>query len=80
MTLGLIVWMAATYVAAGFRMLHFPPGPPTMMVVFVLLLVLSVGLGVSPVGRRLAAGLPLAVLVGGAGVPPAARAADAPGV
>ena len=64
MTLGLIVWMAATYAAAGFRMLHFPPGPPTMVVVFVLLLVLSVGLGVSPVGRRLAAGLPLAVLVG----------------
>ena len=64
MTLGLIVWMAATYVAAAFRLLQFPPAPPTMMVVFVLLLVLSVGLGVSPVGRRLAAGLPLAVLVG----------------
>ena len=64
MTLGLVVWMAATYVAAGLRMLQFPPGPPTMLVVFVLLMVLSVGLGVSPVGRRLAAGLPLAVLVG----------------
>jgi hypothetical protein len=35
-----------------------------MLVVFVLLMVLSVGLGVSPFGRRLAAGLPLAVLVG----------------
>jgi D-alanyl-D-alanine-carboxypeptidase/D-alanyl-D-alanine-endopeptidase len=64
MTLGLTVWMAATYVAAQFRLLHFPPAPPTMVVVFVLVLVLSVGLGVSPVGRRLAAGLPLAVLVG----------------
>ena len=63
-TLGLTVWMASTYAAAAFGMLHFPPGPPTMVVVFVLLLVLSVGLGVSPVGRRLAAGLPLAVLVG----------------
>ena len=64
MTLGLVVWMSATYVAAAFRLLQFPPAPPTMIVVFVLLLVLSVGLGVSPVGRRLAAGLPLAVLVG----------------
>jgi CubicO group peptidase (beta-lactamase class C family) len=64
LTLGLIVWMAATYVAAAFSLLQFPPALPTMMVVFVLLLVLSVGLGVSPVGRRLATGLPLAVLVG----------------
>ena len=64
MTVGLTVWMAATYLAAAFRLLHFPPAPPTMMVVFVLVFVLSVGLGVSPVGRRLAAGLPLAVLVG----------------
>jgi serine-type D-Ala-D-Ala carboxypeptidase/endopeptidase len=63
MTLGLSAWMAATYLAAGFRMLHFPPGPPTMVVLLVLLLVLSVGLGVSPVGRRLAGGLPLALLV-----------------
>jgi D-alanyl-D-alanine-carboxypeptidase/D-alanyl-D-alanine-endopeptidase len=64
MTLGLVIWMAATYAAAEFRLLQFPPAPPTMMVVFVLVLVLSAGLGVSPVGRRLAAGLPLAVLVG----------------
>jgi hypothetical protein len=35
-----------------------------MVVVFVLVFVLSIGLGVSPVGRRLAAGLPLVVLVG----------------
>ena len=45
-------------------MLQFPPAPPTMVVVFVLVPVLSVGLGVSPVGRRLAAGLPLVILVG----------------
>jgi serine-type D-Ala-D-Ala carboxypeptidase/endopeptidase len=64
MTLGLTAWMAATYAAAGFGVLQFPPRPPTMVVVFVLLLVLSVGLGISPVGRRLAAGLPLAILVG----------------
>lgn len=62
--LGLFVWMAATYAAATLRLLHFDTVPPTMMVVFVLLLVLAVGVGVSPVGRRLAAGLPLAILVG----------------
>ena len=64
MTAGLTAWMAATYLAASLRMLQFPPGPPTMVVVFVLVFVLTVGLGVSPVGRRLAAGLPLVVLVG----------------
>jgi D-alanyl-D-alanine-carboxypeptidase/D-alanyl-D-alanine-endopeptidase len=58
------VWMAVTYLAAALRVLTFPPQPPTMVVVFVLLVVLSVGLGVSPVGRRLAAGIPLAILVG----------------
>lgn len=62
--LGLSVWMAGTYLAAAFRWLHFPPEPPTMVVVFALLMILSVGLGLSPAGRRLAAGLPLAVLVG----------------
>lgn len=61
---GVSLWMAGTYIAAAARWLHFPPGPPTMMVVFALLTILSVGLGLSPVGRRLAAGLPLAVLVG----------------
>ena len=64
MTVGLTVWMATTYAAASFRLLHFPPGPPTMVVVFVLVFVLSIGLGASQVGRRLAAGLPLVVLVG----------------
>jgi D-alanyl-D-alanine-carboxypeptidase/D-alanyl-D-alanine-endopeptidase len=65
MTLGLIAWMATTYVAPTVvRVLQLPPGPPTMVVVVVLVLVLSVGLGVSPVGLRLAAGVPLAVLVG----------------
>ena len=63
-TLGLVVWMAATYAAAAFGVLRFPPAPPTMIVVFALMLMLSVGLGISPVGRRLAAGLPLSVLVG----------------
>ncbi len=64
MTVGLMLWMATTYVAAWLRVLQFPPGPPTMVVVFMLVFVLSVGLGVSPVGRRLAAGLPFVVLVG----------------
>ncbi len=64
MLFGLTVWMGGTYIAAAYRLLHFPPQPPTMMVVFVLVLTLSIGLGVSPAGRRLAMGLPLGVLVG----------------
>lgn len=67
MLLGLAGWMTATYLAAAARLLQFPPGSPTMVVLFVLILVLSVGLGVSPAGRRLALGLPLAVLVGAQG-------------
>ncbi len=67
MSFGLAVWMAVTYITASLSWLHFPPGPPTMVVVFALLMMLSVGLGLSPVGRRLAAGLPLAVLVGSQG-------------
>jgi hypothetical protein len=64
MTVGLAAWMATTYVAAALRVLQFPPLPPTMVVVFVLVFVISIGLGVSAVGRRLATGLPLVVLVG----------------
>ncbi len=64
MAVGLTMWMGGTYAAASFRMLQFPPAVPTMLVVFVLLLLLSVGVGLSPVGRRLAVGLPLTVLVG----------------
>jgi hypothetical protein len=64
MLAGLAAWMSVTYAAAAFRLLAFPPQAPTMVVLFVLVLALSVGLGVSPVGRRLATGLPLAILVG----------------
>ena len=64
MLLGLTVWMAGTYAAGAFRLLQFPPQSPTMMIVFVRVLTLSIGLGLSPAGRRLAMGLPLAVLVG----------------
>jgi hypothetical protein len=62
--LGLTAWMSATYAAALSGMLHFPPRPPTMMVVLILTVVLAVGLAVSPIGRRLATGLPLSLLIG----------------
>ena len=64
MTAGVSLWMSLTYTAALFRLLTFSPQPPTMMAVVVVMMVLAVSLGLSPVGRRLAAGLPLAVLVG----------------
>jgi hypothetical protein len=64
MALGLFVWMLVTAIAAAWGLLRFDTRPPTMAIVFVALVVLSVGLGSSRVGGRLAAGLPLAVLVG----------------
>ncbi|HJR60960.1 MAG TPA: serine hydrolase domain-containing protein [Vicinamibacterales bacterium] len=63
MALGLVVWMTATFLAADIGLLHFAR-PPTMIVLFILLFALTGGLGVSRVGGRLAAGLPVAVLVG----------------
>jgi CubicO group peptidase (beta-lactamase class C family) len=64
MTIGLTVWMGGTYLAASFGWLRFDTKPPTMAVLFVALLVVAVGLAASPVGRRLALGLPLWILVG----------------
>jgi CubicO group peptidase (beta-lactamase class C family) len=58
------LWMFATNAIASLGLLSFPPQPPTMIVLFVFILLISIGLGVTSAGRRLAAGLPLAVLVG----------------
>lgn len=58
------VWLWGTHRLSSLGLLRFDTVPPTMMIVFVMLTTLAVGLGVSVVGRRLAAGLPLAVLVG----------------
>jgi hypothetical protein len=58
-----ILWLVATHAAASFGWLHFSP-PPTMMLVFVTVFAIAIGLALSPVGRRIALHVPLAVLVG----------------
>lgn len=57
-------WVGGTGLLAAAGLLRFDGRPPTMPVLFVAILALGVGLGASPVGGRLAAGLPLALLVG----------------
>jgi hypothetical protein len=61
--LGAGLWIAATGAAAARGLLHFDP-PPTMGVAIAASIVLSIGLALSPVGRRIAIGLPIAALVG----------------
>src|SRR5262245_4593506 len=56
-------WIAITGIAAARGVLHFD-APPTMLLVLVASLALSIGLALSPVGRRIAVGVPVAVLVG----------------
>ncbi|HEU4453291.1 MAG TPA: hypothetical protein VFR81_09535 [Longimicrobium sp.] len=60
-------WMAITGGAAAAGRLRFDTVPPTMMPVLLAMFVLAIGIGVSRVGRRIAAGVPLAVLVGAQG-------------
>ncbi|CAN5598462.1 hypothetical protein BH24GEM3_BH24GEM3_03020 [soil metagenome] len=62
--LGTVLWMGLTLAAAATGRLAFGTVPPPMMILFVLILALGIGVGLSPVGERLAMGLPLAVLVG----------------
>jgi CubicO group peptidase (beta-lactamase class C family) len=64
MAVGVAVWMAITHLAAQLGILRFDTRPPTMVFLVIAVVVLSLGLGASPVGRRLALGLPLWVLVG----------------
>lgn len=56
-------WIALTGVAAARGALHFD-APPTMLVVIVASIVMAIALGLSPVGKRIAVGVPLAALVG----------------
>jgi hypothetical protein len=56
-------WIGVTGVAAARGALHFQT-PPTMLALFPCVLVIAIGLALSPVGRRIALGLPLAALVG----------------
>src|SRR4051794_14482310 len=57
-------WMAATFAAAASGRLSFATVPPTMGVVIVLSLALALRIGLSETGGRIAAGVPLALLVG----------------
>ena len=57
------LWLAVTGFAAARGALHFEP-PPTMLPVFVLTFLLAIGLAFSPVGKRIAVGIPVAALVG----------------
>jgi hypothetical protein len=58
-----IAWIALTGLAAARGALHFSP-PPTMLVLFALIFGGAVALAMSPMGKQLALGLPLAALVG----------------
>jgi hypothetical protein len=62
--LGSAAWLGLTGALALAGRLRFTPFPPTMLGLLASLPVLAIGLAASPVGRRLALGLPLAVLVG----------------
>ena len=57
------LWIGVTGVAAARGLLHFEP-PPTMLVLFVFVFVIAIGLALSPAGKRIALGLPIAALVG----------------
>jgi hypothetical protein len=58
------LWMGATLAAAASGRLSFESMPPTMLPVVAGTFALAFGIGVSRLGARLAAGLPLAALVG----------------
>jgi len=58
-----IAWIALTGLAAARGALHFQ-APPTMLALFPIMLVIAIGLALSPLGKRIALGLPLAALVG----------------
>jgi hypothetical protein len=57
-------WMLGTFAAAAKGKLSFATHPPTMLVIFAGVFILAFGAGLSGVGKQLAAGLPLAALVG----------------
>lgn len=55
-------WLALTGALAAKGLLHFEP-PPTMVPVFVVTLAIAFCIAFSPLGHRLAVGLPIAALV-----------------
>jgi len=61
---GTAVWIALTGALAAAGMLSFSSRPPTMLVLLPAIFAIAIWLGTSRLGGRLAAGLPLAALVG----------------
>jgi hypothetical protein len=57
-------WLAATFAAAASGRLSFATVPPTIAVVIVISLALALRIGLSSTGGTIAAGVPLALLVG----------------
>lgn len=57
-----VAWIALTGMAAARGLLHFD-APPTMLIAILLSIALAIGLALSPLGRRIALGLPVVALV-----------------
>ena len=57
-----VAWIALTGMAAARGLLHFD-APPTMLIAILLSIALAIGLALSPLGRRIAIGLPVVALV-----------------
>jgi hypothetical protein len=62
--LGAAAWLGLTYAAAQSGRLSFSTRPPTMLFLLVATAAVSIAIGASRLGRRLATGIPLAALVG----------------
>src|SRR5687767_16012641 len=59
-----IAWLGLTFALAAAGALSFSTRPPTMFFLVPAIIGLAVAIGLSPLGRRLAMGVPLAALVG----------------
>ena len=57
-------WLVGTYALASSGFLRFSTRPPTVLVIAAGVVALSITIGTSELGRRLAAGIPLAALIG----------------
>ncbi|HEX9936223.1 MAG TPA: hypothetical protein VGB15_03850 [Longimicrobium sp.] len=58
------LWLAATFAAGASGRLSFSTVPPTMVLALVVMWAVALRVGLGPVGARLAASTPLALLVG----------------
>ena len=59
-----VAWLALTFALAAVGALSFSSRPPTMFFLVVAIIGLAFAIGLSPLGRQLAMGVPLAALVG----------------